>query len=41
MVENLNLVEQGRFEVWKIQYLNRPASFEKDLMEVGGFGLRE
>ena len=33
--------EQMRYEIWKTRFVNRPARFEEEMMEVGGFGLGE
>jgi len=37
----LTVEEEGRFRVWKAQYLYQPAGFEDERMEAGEFGIGE
>ena len=41
LAERLTEEEQTRYEIWKTRFVNRPAGFEEEMMEAGGFGLGE
>ena len=41
MAEKLTKEEQAWYEIWKAQYLNRLAGFEREIMEAGGIGPRK
>jgi len=35
MAENLTQEEQAQYKVWKVQYLNQPTGFKREIMEAG------